>query len=211
MHQIGSSAYGPRSAYTIVEYNHLEACNADSEAITVKSSDNIIRYNTFVNNEGSLVLRHGNDNLVEGNHFINNEGDLRVYGHNHRIINNYFEGNSGEGVRQILVIATGTRKADADSSNDGYSQPKNILVANNTLVNNKSHIVIGYGGNPLPPLDVKFVNNIIVGSSGPWVTQIEGEDIIWEGNILYGTSSVAGDIPKSGYVWKDPGLQVQQS
>jgi poly(beta-D-mannuronate) lyase len=205
--RIGESDYGVKPAYTTVEYNHFESCNADAEVITVKSSNNIIRDNTFVNNKGSLVLRHGNDNLVDGNFFVNNEGGLRVYGHNHKIVNNYFGGNSGEDVRQTFMIGSATVESDEDTLDGGYSQPQNILAANNTLVNNKSSIVIGEDEDekPLPPLGVKFVNNTIVGSSGALVTQTAGEDITWEGNVLYGDAS-AGDIPESGYVWKEPEL-----
>jgi parallel beta-helix repeat protein len=205
--RIGSSEYATSPAYTTVEYNHFEACNADAEVVSVKSSDNIIRYNTFTDNEGSLVLRHGNDNLVEGNYFINNAGGLRVYGLNQKIINNYFEGNHGDSVEQTFVIGSGTAESDADNADAGYVQPHNILVQNNTLVNNESHIIIGYGDDkPLPPKDVKFVNNTIVGSSGNLVTNLMGDNITWEGNILFGDGASPGDIPQDGYQWKDPGL-----
>ena len=81
------------------------------------------------------------------------------------------------------------------------------MVQNNTLVINRSLILIGYGDNkPLPPQDVKIVHNIIVGSSGNLVTYLSGDNITWEGNILFGDGASPGDIPQSGYLWKDPGI-----
>src|SRR5262249_46365965 len=65
--RLGLSSHQLASAFATVEYNLFEQANGDSEAISVKSSDNIIRYNTLRNSRGWIVLRHGNRNRVEGN------------------------------------------------------------------------------------------------------------------------------------------------
>lgn len=162
--RIGNSVYGTRASYTLVEYNLFERCNGDAEVVSVKSSENVIRQNAFTNNEGSLVLRHGNANLVDGNLFVGNEGGIRVYGHDHKIVNNYFKENSGDRGRQTLVVGKGTVESDKKSSNDEYSRAKDVAILNNTFVNNKSNIVMGYGDGDLAPKDVKIGGNAIQGS-----------------------------------------------
>lgn len=162
--RIGNSAYAIRDSHTLVEYNLFDRCNGDAEVISVKSSENILRQNAFTNNEGSLVLRHGNGNVVDGNLFVGNEGGVRVYGHDHRIVNNHFEDNSGEGVRQTLVIGGGTVESDRKSSNDEYSRAKNIVISNNTFAGNDSNIVVGYGDGDLAPKDLKIGKNAVTGS-----------------------------------------------
>lgn len=202
--RIGNSAMGLRSAFTTIEYNLFEQCNGDSELITVKSSDNLIRWNTFENNHGSLTFRHGNNNVADGNIFVNGQGGIRVYGHDHKIINNYFENNVGNGVRKTLVIGTGTIDTDLSKSNNEHSQPQNILVSHNTLLNNLYGIVIGDEGNPLSPTSITIADNIVVGNSGSLIEQISGE-AKYDNNIIFGNSTT-GNVPQSGWVNIDPML-----
>ena len=202
--RIGNSALGLKSAFTTIEFNLFEQCNGDSESITVKSSDNLIRWNTFNNNQGSLTFRHGNNNVADGNIFINGQGGIRVYGHDHKIINNYFENNVGNGVRKTLVVATGTIDTDLSKSNNEHSQPQNILVSHNTLLNNLHGIVIGDTGNPLLPINITVADNIVVGNSGSLIEQISGETK-YDNNIVFGNSTT-GNMPQSGWINKDPML-----
>ena len=200
--RIGNSAMALRSAFTTIEYNLFEQCNGDSELITVKSSDNLIRWNTFDNNHGSLTFRHGNNNIADGNIFVNGQGGIRVYGHDHNIINNYFENNVGNGIRKTLVIGTGTIDTDLLKSNNEHSQPQNILVSHNTLLNNLHGIVIGDEGNQLSPINVTITGNIVVGNLGSLIEQIAG-DAKYDNNIIFGNSTIVG-VPLSGWVKIDP-------
>lgn len=202
--RIGSSALGLKNAFTTIEYNLFESCNGDSESITIKSSENLIRWNTFNNNQGSLTFRHGNNNIADGNIIINGESGIRVYGHNHKIINNYLENNVGRGVKKTLVIETGTIDTDLLRSNSEYSQPQNILVSHNTLINNLNGMVIGEKGKPLTPLNITIADNIIVGNSGSLIEQITGE-AKYDNNIIFGNSAT-GNMPQSGWVNMDPML-----
>ncbi len=75
--------------------------NADSdpETISVKSSDNTIRYNTMRSTAGQFTLRHGNRTSVYGNYILGDgqggSSGLRVYGGDHKIYNNYIAGVNG--------------------------------------------------------------------------------------------------------------------
>ena len=85
---------------TVIEYCYWENTGlGDSENISVKCRQNVIRYCTFKNNkEGMLVFRNGNDNMAYGNSFID-AGGIRVKeASNIFCFNNYFE-NSGIGGR----------------------------------------------------------------------------------------------------------------
>lgn len=205
--RIGNSVLALKNAYATVEYNLFEKCNGDMESVTVKSSSNLVRSNTFRDNHGSLTLRHGNNNTVEGNFFLYGENGIRIYGHDHKIINNYFEGDYGSGSLSTLVVGSGTVVEDLTYSNSEHSQPQNIAVAYNTFVKNKSNIVIGENSRPLHPLNTTISNNIILGDFGTLVDFMGGQDTVWEGNILWGLAD-EGSMPSTGYTRTDPALEL---
>jgi poly(beta-D-mannuronate) lyase len=205
--RVGNSVVASKNAYTTVEYNLFEKCNGDMESVTVKSSSNIIRYNTFRDNHGSLTLRHGNNNTVDGNFFLYGENGIRIYGHDHKIINNYFEGNYGADSLSTLVVGSGTVEEDLNYSNDEHSQPQNIVVAFNTFVKNKSNIVFGENSRPLHPLKTTVSNNIIWGDFGALVDYKGGQDTVWEDNILWGLAD-KGSLPNTGYTSTDPIMEL---
>lgn len=173
--RIGNSAYATKDSMTAVEYNVFEKCDGDAEVISVKSSNNIIRFNEFKDNRGSVVLRHGNKNQIDGNIFLQNEGGVRIYGYGHNITNNYFKENHGEGVLQTLIIGNGTVEEDEEGSNAEYRLSEGVLVLNNTFVDNKSNIVYGYGSGNLEPTDIQINGNIADGDDGK-IVQYVGED-----------------------------------
>ncbi|MEW6604376.1 MAG: polysaccharide lyase 6 family protein [Thermoproteota archaeon] len=173
--RIGNSAYATSNSMTTVEYNVFEKCKGDAEVISVKSSYNAIRLNVFKSNEGSVVLRHGNENQIDDNDFIQNKGGVRIYGHGHSITNNYFEGNHGDGVLQTLIIGNGTVEEDKEGSNDEYRLTEDVLVLNNTFVNNESNIVYGYGSGDLAPSNVQIDDNTASGDNDQVIEYVEKE------------------------------------
>lgn len=209
--RIGNSERGLKNAYTTVEYNLFEKCKGDMEALTVKASSNTIRGNTFRDNVGSLTFRHGNNNIADGNYFLNGQNGIRAYGHDHKIINNYFAGLTGSGSLTPLVIGSGTVEQDLSSSNSQHSRPKNILVAFNTFYNNQNtYMRIGEDFRALPPQYITVAHNILVGSSGTLVNYDEGENLTWTKNILYGSAN-KGSMPTSGYTVVDPQLVLKSN
>jgi poly(beta-D-mannuronate) lyase len=159
--RVGNSVYGTSASNTVVAYNLFEKCNGDAEVVSVKSSENVLRHNAFTGNEGSLVLRHGSANLIDGNLFVGNEGGVRVYGNYQKIVNNYFEDNSGDKGRRTLVVGSGTVETDKKSSNDEYSRAKNIAISNNTFAGNESNIIMGYGDGDLAPKNIQIGKNTV--------------------------------------------------
>lgn len=163
--RLGLSGLSLASGYVTVQYNLFEGLNAEDEIISVKSSDNIIRYNTIRNSYGGIVARHGHRNSFYGN-FIIGDGrtpglsGFRIYGNDHKIYNNYMEGLT----TQVIRLDGGTHDAGPDGGTNptvkwmegsvqqtavlstlpaekqteilrGHWRQYNVQIYNNTMVN----------------------------------------------------------------------------
>lgn len=122
--RVGTSDLSLSNSSTTVEYNYFENCNGETEIISNKSCENIYRYNTFYECEGTLTLRHGNNCTVHGNFFFGNgksmTGGVRIIGENHKVFNNYFQDLAGTGFRAPLSLMNGI----PDSPLNEYFQVK---------------------------------------------------------------------------------------
>ena len=196
--RLGLSHKQSYSALAVIEYNLFEKADGDPEAVSVKSRDNVIQFNTIVDSGGSIVLRHGHRNRVEGNLMLGGLSGIRFYGKDHVIVNNLVANSAGSG----LAIGSGTIEEDTDST--GNEQVDRVLMAFNTLVGNATSIT-GEAQRPLGPRDCVVANNIVVGGGAQLVTMPQGDQgFRWEGNILFGAPP--GDIPATGYQAVDPRL-----
>lgn len=179
--RLGYSHKQSKSANAIVEYNLFEKANGDPEAISVKSSDNVIRYNTIRNSTGFIVLRHGNRTTVEGNLIFGASG-IRVHGNDHKIVGNLVAASSG----RAFVFGEGS-EADSGPTSTGHDRPDRVTVAYNTLLGT-SGIVTGDGG-AFKPKDCVVANNIVRGTTGTLVTVPSGSTVRYEGNITFGATA----------------------
>ncbi len=199
--RLGDSSISQSSGFTTLEYNLFEQCDGDPEIVSIKTNDNLVRYNTFRRSKGALTARQGNRSLMYGNFFLGEgvaeTGGIRAYGNDHKIFNNYFEGltaTDATGNYSTISItngdADGAELPGADQSK--HYRPQRILIANNTLVGNFSNIEIG-GSYTLAPRDITFANNIVVGTTNPlfrvFTTPITS---FFSGNIAFpsGTATV---------------------
>ena len=94
--RVGHGSLRNVNAYNLIQYNLFQECMGEPEIISIKSSKNLIRYNTFRNNFGFLSLRQGSNNYVVANYFFGNrtqalQGGIRVRGNYHYITSNYLE------------------------------------------------------------------------------------------------------------------------
>jgi poly(beta-D-mannuronate) lyase len=205
--RIGTSDYSMENSRTVVEYNYFETCNGEIEIISNKSCENIYRYNTFVECEGALTLRHGNRCTVEGNFFFGNRnseaGGVRVIGEEHTIFNNYFSGLYGSSMKSALPIMNGV----PDSPLERYFQVKKAVVAFNTFVDCRYPLILGSGSDSertLPPVDCVIANNVVQGTTKVITQEDEPINLRWEGNIMQGSSL---GIPQPvGILLADPQL-----
>ncbi len=204
--RVGTSTYSMTDSYTTVEYNYFERCNGETEIISSKSCENIYRYNTFFDCEGTLTLRHGNRCRVEGNFFLGNgnydAGGVRIIGEDHTVFNNYFEQLNGAGYRAALCMVQGV----PGSPLNRYYQVKRAVVAFNTFVDCRNTFIIGRGTSDdqsLPPVDCTIANNIAVSDDDIFDYELAPVNMTFEGNIMYGD---LGITRPPGISMADPGL-----
>jgi poly(beta-D-mannuronate) lyase len=197
--QFGLSGFSLSSSNSIVEYNLFEDCDGENELISIKASRVTVRYNTIRNCPAQFTLRHGNFNQVYGNYFINTPG-LRIFGDDHLIYSNHFE-NCAIGIN----IGNGGAEVADGAPLTEHDRPDRVLIAFNTLVNNKANITQSARTNGLGSTFITIVNNIIEG--GGVAASIVGPfaNPKWEGNIIFNTKG-AGDMPDESFTTIDPKL-----
>ena len=213
--RLGFAPYDMSSAWAVVENNVYDQANGDAEAISVKSSDSAIRYNTLTNSRGNINLRAANRMRVEGN-FIFNSGSsasaaIRLFGADHWVINNYLQG-----VTNGIVLGYGTfselcyNQVAYNTVNNGETAvTKRARVEFNTLVNCQSYLDEN-ANLPLvyAPADCIVANNILQGGSGSFVSPVLAANQVnftWQSNIFWGGASYAGS-PAGGYLAINPQL-----
>lgn len=191
--RLGYSHKQSKSAYAVIEYNLFEKANGDSEAISVKASDNTVRFNTIRDSKGYIVLRHGNRTTVEGNLLFGS--GIRFHGNDHKVFNNYVQ-NTGD---RAIVFGKGS-ETDSGPTSTSHDRPDRVTVAFNTLVGTGA--VVDSDTGTYAPKDCVLANNIIQGSSSKLVDMMSGSSVKYEGNIVWG--GTAG-MP-NGYRTVDPKL-----
>ena len=201
--QFGLSGFSLSSSNSIVEHNLFEKCHGENELISVKASEVTLRYNTIRDCPAQFTLRHGNRCVVYGNYFINTPG-LRIFGDDHVIHSNHFENCS----MAINVGNGGGEVADGDKLTS-HDRPDRVLIAFNTLVDNKRNIVQTHRKNGLGATSITLAYNVIMG--GERAAEISGpmKDAQWKKNIVVNTPK--GDMPSEGFQTFEPGLTKDDS
>jgi hypothetical protein len=182
----GRSWAAPSKAFTVIEYNLFRNTAGDPETVSLKSSDNIVRYNTMRASAGQFTLRHGNRNQVYGNYIFGEgkggAGGIRIYGADNRIYNNYIAD-----VSPGILLGAGDGDGTEENGPAHYRVYRAELV-NNTLVG--TSIEIGGG---LAPTGCTIANNLLQGGN------VGGGGIMTKsmGNLTGGAGMV-----KMGELWK---------
>ncbi|WP_394241350.1 polysaccharide lyase 6 family protein [Vibrio astriarenae] len=204
--------------------------SGEIELISVKASGITFDGNTIKNSTSMISLRHGHNNVVTNNVILPdgtaNSGGIRIYDENHIIENNYIEGTLGKGTyRGALVLNTGiidvtNGEVLSKDSTDGKTlqkqwTPKDVVVKNNTLVNNTQGI---FGSNAIhrvsltndervetiyPAVDTLFENNLSIATEDGTnaFRQFDGDKFQMVGskfvnNIFYGQIQGLDTLPE---------------
>lgn len=183
--QLGQGRDVHNKFYTKVYDNLFEENVGDrGEIISVKSSNNEVYRNTFLNNDSGLTIRLGDSNKIYQNYFKNTMKGLRTYGFDQLIYGNYFEG----GITGI-DLPTADTKTKADTDNPApYYQTDRIKVLNNVFVNPGSQAFLFGSRFNRARMYVLFP-----------------QDSLYSGNEVYITNNRSKDfnIDPSGYAYFD--------
>ena len=184
---------GAQSTYisrTVVEFNYFSNTGmGDSEAISVKCQENVLRYNTFTQNpDAMMVFRNGNDNIAYGNFFIDAGGIRLKEANNIYLYNNYFERAGVSGTMNAVTYdyVTGNLK-NINFLHNTFVEPGKIDLSSGATSNTWANNIF-----------VKNVGDIFMGSAG---------GINWYSN-LYSGASLGISIPVSGMRAADPKLSI---
>lgn len=188
--RIGVSTQADFISRSLVEYCFFSRCDGDGELISSKATQNVYRFNTFVDNtKAELVLRHGSEAVVYGNFFLRGKGGVRVReGQNHYIYNNYFFDLDD---RSIFL------------QNEDSDPLDNINVAFNTIIDCDEMILGGDDGDD-PPTNVTIANNIFTDPKDAIFDDATNQET-WIGNIVFGDLGIS--LPVNGMTVANPLLE----
>lgn len=167
--RVGTSTTSFSHGFNVVEYNYFEEERIEAEIISNKSWDNIYRFNTFIGNDGAMVIRHGQNCFVYGNYFNgksgrNRSGGIRIINPNNTVFNNYLENiEGGKGNSKFPIsIMDGL----VDTPLNGYYPADNAIVAYNTVINSYGPAIkLGVVNKDVKTPKVAPKNVVIVGNS----------------------------------------------
>jgi len=133
--RVGVSQHCTFNSNTIIADNYFRNCDGETEIISLKSCENIIKNNVFKECQGCVTLRHGNNNTVFNNIFIGNgkegTGGVRIINEGNWVVNNLFYECVGVSFRSPLAIMNGVPNSPAFR----YLPVKDAVIANNSFIN----------------------------------------------------------------------------
>ncbi len=184
--RVGTSTTSFTHGFNLVEYNYFEDERIEAEIISNKSWDNIYRFNTFIGNDGAMVLRHGQKCFVYGNYINgksgrNRSGGIRIINPNNTVFNNYLEDiEGGKGNSKVPISIMDGLK---DSPLNGYYPADNAIMAYNVVVNSYDPAIkMGVANKDVnkptvAPKNVVLVGNTIINAIGDKDSPFELTDI----------------------------------
>lgn len=176
--RISNGATSTYVSRTIVEFNYFTNTGpGDSEAISNKSRENVIRYNTMENNPDAMFCFRNGDNCVAYGNFFIKSGGIRVKeANNIYCYNNYFEKAGTTGTMDAVTFVYYT----ANTTN----VLNNINFLHNTFVECGNIDLGGVGAT-----NNTWANNIFKKSSGAiFINPNSGTT--FAGNIYNGTLGI---------------------
>ncbi|MCX7825812.1 MAG: polysaccharide lyase 6 family protein [Verrucomicrobiae bacterium] len=216
-----------RSTFTLIESNLLERCSGETEIMSLKSSDNIVRHNTLLNCFGAICLRLGNRNVVAGNFVLNTDGGpgcggVKLYGFDHRVFNNYFLGLTGTKHEAPLALIPGTLETPTtDNIGKKFDDlttvpPTRAWIAFNTWID-CAPLQFGFekpeGARKHVPTDCVFVNNLVARTKphkAPLVNLGLVRGLKAHDNLGYAVGAMPRNEWTAWFRWDEPGLRRPQ-
>ncbi len=184
--RIGLGAEYLNKSRTIVEHCYFKNTGlGDSESISIKCEENVIRFCTFTNQQNAMLcFRNGDNNVAYGNFFIN-AGGIRVKEANNIFCyNNYFE-NSGVGSTADAVTFVYVAPLVPPTT----ASPRTMNLSNINFIHNTFYNCgdIDLGG--VGAASNTWANNIFQKSSGT-IYANPNTGSTWAGNIYQGNVGI---------------------
>lgn len=193
--RIGDGTNALSSSNTTVENNIFENMQGTGKIVNMKSGGNTIRNNTFINASGSIEVRQGNGNIIEGNFILPAKeerytGGIVLIGQDHIVRNNYIQGTRSSG-RPAIVLYEG--EPNNYPGKGGYYPSKNVVIVNNTFVDNDKNFTIGELYDPktevaVPVENLTIKDNVLLGSGSMipiMVVLDQPNGLAFEGNRFF--------------------------
>jgi poly(beta-D-mannuronate) lyase len=215
-HPVTAFYMADQDAFSMFEYNLLERVDGEcAEVISLKSSSNVIRHNTFLDTNGSIYFRAGNRNTVYGNYFLGcgkkGSGGVRIYGEEQKVSDNYFSG------LDIPAVWFGDANAvtfDPDKNLAPFTQVTRAEVANNIFVDTNLGLARHLRpGCDLRPRNSVIRNNLLYSNAAHRLVDpllLAEKGITWQGNIAYAKQSSRAEqlgdmgLSEEAIHWEEP-------
>lgn len=199
--RIGLGSEYLNKSRTIVEYCYFNNTGlGDSESISIKCQENVVRYCTFTNQQNAMLcFRNGDNNVAYSNFFIN-AGGIRVKeANNIYCYNNYFE-NSGIGSTADAITYVYVAPLVPPTA----ASPRTLNLSNINFIHNTFYNCGNMDLGGIGPTNNTWANNIFKKSSGNLYFN-PNNGTTWIGNIYQGTIGIS--IP-SGMTNANPFLAL---
>lgn len=186
VHEPIQLGYGTNDSYislgAIVAYNLIDRCAVDDEAISIKSSDNFIAYNTIINSARSAIhVRRGARNQLIGN-WTENAGGIRVMDLANVVVSNRV---LGDALAAIEVFA-GNAQAGTKSADVAYPAAKYTKLSGNM-----GKIIVGRAySSASPKMNIPATNTLIEAHSGQIIYNLH------TGTRITSSTSIALSSPR---------------
>ena len=198
--QLGQGVPWDAELKALVEYNLFDNAWGDGEIFSSKTSRNTFRHNVAANcPHSAFTLRGGDDAVVDGNILVNNGGGIRIFGRNHRIVNNLIMDCNGAAITFRIGHERGRSK--------GFPAT-NCLIANNTLINNSSGVVATTGTDreDWRPRRNRIINNVFIAPWGIFNNPNGHVDPVADRNLFWSTGSAEIGMQGTRALVADPQL-----
>ena len=184
--RIGLGAEYLNKSRTVVDHCYFNNTGlGDSESISIKCQENVVRFCTFTNQQNAMLsFRNGDFNVAYSNFFIN-AGGIRVKeANNIYCYNNYFENSGGNATGAVIYVYVAPLIPPTTAAPRTMNQD-NINFIHNTFYNCGDIDLGGIGAS-----NNTWANNIFKKSSGNvFINPNTGTS--WVGNIYQGTLGIS--------------------
>lgn len=135
-----------------VEHNLLQRTEGDSEAVSVKCSGNLIRFNTLEDSRANIVNRHGEDNVYEGN-ILDRSYSIVIHDRGNKLLGN----RCMNSLQRRSIRVMGGNMGAGDDRQGGHPQAVDTYLCGN----HADYLIVGdfFSGKSMPAINTTVANH----------------------------------------------------